>query len=160
MGFVLAPGLEQPTIRTAITVPTVALATMWRLRGMASHKIAPRITANNTKIHSECGTDGHNPGAPGVPALSTVAANKLEGTVTENELLVPPGNCASAVLTFSFAPDEGVQITSEPELKFAPLTVSVTLLPAVIAPGDAAESVGTGPSTPKFSAFCTPLTLT
>lgn len=82
-----------------------------------------------------------------------VAVSRLAGTVTENDVSVPPGNCARAVLTFICVPDVGVQITSEFEVKFVPFTVSVTLDFPVIVPGDEPVRVGTGPSTPKFSVF-------
>lgn len=106
------------------------------------------------------GSLGRDLGAPNGITLPTVEDSKLEGTVTENEVLVPPGNCASAVLTFSLTPDVGVQTAWEFAVKLDPVTVSVTLLPAVIEPGDVPDSVGTGPSTPKFSEFCAPVTLT
>lgn len=106
------------------------------------------------------GPPGRDFGAPSGITLPTVEDSKLAGTVTVNEVLVPPGNCASAALTFSLTPDVGVQTTWEFAVKLDPVTVSVTLLPAVIEPGDAPDSIGTGPSTPKFSEFCAPLTLT
>jgi len=154
--------LPHPAMNTnRRTMPIVAPMAPRRLRGIPKHAAAPRIATKSATRSSGSRPIGRDLGAPsGATLPPKVEVSKLAGTVTENDVLVPPGNCASAVLTFSLTPDAGVHTTSEFGVKFDPFTVSVTLLPAVIEPGDAPDSIGTGPSTPKFSEFCAPVTLT
>jgi hypothetical protein len=85
-------------------------------------------------------------------------ASRLAGTVTVNDVLVPPGNCGSAVLTSKLAPVPvpGVHMTSVFGLKFVPVTVSVTFAAVVAVVGEIDVSVGIGASTLKFSEFWTP----
>src|SRR5579875_20324 len=154
------PLLQPPINKSRRTMPTVAPITPRRLRGNAISMAIPSTRIQSAAMsHGAAGPRGRRQNTAG-GALPTVAVSKLAGTVTVNELLVPPEFCARAVLTFLFVPDCGVQITSELGVKFAPVTVNVAFAPAVIVPGDALCKTGTGPSMLKFREFCAPLTLT
>ena len=159
----LLPTPPQPPISSSTsTVVSVAPRTKRRFRGTAANTKIPRTAAQSA---------ASNQNAPGplifgvAGAIGTIFArdevSRLAGTVTVNDVLVPPANCGSAVLTPLLAPvDCGVQITSEFGLKFEPLTVSVILAPVLAVVGEIEVSVGTGPSILKFTDCCAPVTVT
>src|SRR5487761_11107 len=162
-GLLLLPTPPQPPINSSTrTVVSVAPKTSRRLRGIAASIRIPKIAAQNA-ASSQNAPGPLGVGAPGTTGivLARDEVSRLAGTVTLNDVLVPPGNCGSAVLTPLLTPVElGVQITSEFELKFVPVTVSVMLAVAVAVVGEIVLSVGTGPSMLKFKEFCAPEMLT
>ena len=132
-----------------------------RLRGTARNTKIPTIAAHTAaSSHNIPGPFGFGENGAAGTIFARDEVSKLDGTVTVNDVLVPPGNCASTVLTPTLTPvpELGVQITSEFGLKFVPFTVSVTFAPVFAVVGEIELNVGTGPSTLKFNRFCAPVT--
>ena len=154
-GLPLLPTPPQPAISSSTsTVVSVVPKTNRRFRGATAKTKIPMMAAQSA-ASSQNATGPLDLGAVGAAGTTFARedASKLAGTVTVNEVLVPPGNCGKAVLTSKLAPVPvpGVQITSVFGLKFEPLTVSVMLEPVVAVTGEIELSVGTGPSMLKFS---------
>ena len=160
----LLPTPPQPAISSSTsTVVSVVPKTNRRFRGATAKTRIPMMAAQSA-ASSQNTTGPLGLGAAGVAGTTFARedASRLAGTVTVNDVLVPPGNCGSAVLTNKLAPLPvvGVQITSVFGLKFEPVTVSVTLAPVFAVVGEMDVSVGTGPSMLKFSMLVDPETVT
>lgn len=167
----LLPTPPQPAISNSTsTVVSVVPKTNRRFRGATAKTRIPMMAAQSA-ASSQNAAGPLGLGAAGATGTTFARedASRLAGTVTVNDVLVPPGNCGSAVLTNKFVPLPvvGVHITSVFGLKFEPLTASVTLAPVVtlvtggLDPATDTEfSTGTGPSMLKFSMLVDPETVT
>ena len=160
----LLPTPPQPAINNSTsTVVSVVPKTNRRFRGAIAKTKIP-MTAAHSAASSQNTTGPLGLGAAGATGTTFAReeASRLAGTVTVNDVLVPPGNCGSAVLTNKLAPLPvvGVHTTSVFGLKFEPLTVSVMLAAVVAVIGEIDVSVGTGPSMLKFSMLVDPETVT
>ena len=153
----LLPTPLQPAISNSTsTVVSVVPKTNRRFRGATAKTKIPMMAAQSA-ASSQNTTGSLGLGVAGVAGTTFARedASRLAGTVTVNDVLVPPGNCGSGVLTNKLAPVPvvGVHTTSVFGLKFEPLTVSVMLAAVVAVVGEIDISVGTGPSTLKLSEF-------
>lgn len=151
----LLPTPPQPAISNSTsTVVSVVPKTNLRFRGATAKTKIPMMAAQSA-ASSQNATGPLGLGAAGETGTTFARedASRLAGTVTVNDVLVPPGNWGSAVLTNKLAPVPvvGVHITSVFGLKFVPVTVSVMFAAVVAVVGEMDVSVGIGASMLKFS---------
>lgn len=156
----LLPTPPQPAISNSTsTVVRVVPKTSRRFRGATAKTKIPMMAAQSA-ASSQNATGPLGLGAAGETGTTFARedASRLAGTVTVNDVLVPPGNWGSAVLTNKLAPVPvvGVHITSVFGLKFVPVTVSVMFAAVVAVVGEMDVSVGIGASTLNLSEFWTP----
>ena len=161
--LLLPTPLQPPINNSTSTVVSVVPKINLRFRGATAKTKIP-MRAAQSAASSQNAPGPLNLGAEGAAGtiFASDDASRLAGTVTVNDVLVPPANCGSAVLMNRLAtlPVAGVHTTSDFALKFEPLTVSVMLAPVFAVVGEMDVSVGTGPSILKFSGMVDPDTVT
>src|SRR6185437_14749720 len=104
-GLPLLPTPPQPAISSSTsTVVSVVPKTNRRFRGATAKTKIPMMAAQNA-ASSQNAAGPLNLGATGATGTTFAReeASRLAGTVTVNDVLVPPGNCGSAVLTSKLA---------------------------------------------------------